>query len=88
MLIPRIGSAANLNIQLHGLVLGGVCCCDAQATPTFVEAGVPAEAKLLALLQAFIAGLPAGPKVPALRGAMPRVDSARRRRCADTDHPV
>jgi hypothetical protein len=35
-LIQRFGSAGNLNIRLHCLVLDGVYCCDANGMPTFV----------------------------------------------------
>jgi hypothetical protein len=38
-LIQRFGSAANLNIHLHCLVLDGVYRCGADGVPTFVEAG-------------------------------------------------
>jgi hypothetical protein len=41
-LIQRFGSAANLNIHLHCLVLDGMYRCDAEGRPSFVEAGAPA----------------------------------------------
>ena len=36
-LIQRFGSAANLNIHLHCLVLAGVYRCDTEGEPVFVE---------------------------------------------------
>jgi len=50
-LIQRFGSAANLNIHLHGLGLDGVYRCDADGAPSFVEAGAPTGEELHALLQ-------------------------------------
>ena len=49
-LIQRFGSAANLNIHLHCLVLDGVYRCDADGAPVFVEAGEPTDDELHALL--------------------------------------
>jgi hypothetical protein len=49
-LIQRFGSAANLNIHLHGLGLDGVYRCDADGAPSFVEAGAPTGEELQALL--------------------------------------
>ena len=46
----RFGSAANLNIHLHCLVLDGVYRCGADGVPTFVEAGAPSGDELHALL--------------------------------------
>ena len=40
-LIQRFGSAANLNIHLHCLVLDGVYRCGADGVPAFVEANAP-----------------------------------------------
>ena len=40
-LIQRFGSAANLNIHLHCLVLDGVYRCDANSAPAFAEAVRP-----------------------------------------------
>ena len=40
-LIQRFGSAANLNIHLHCLVLDGVYQRGVDGTPEFVEAGAP-----------------------------------------------
>ena len=42
-LIQRFGSAANLNIHLHCLVLDGVYRCDADGVPGFIEAGAPTD---------------------------------------------
>ena len=56
-LIQRFGSAANLNIHLHCLVLDGVYRCDADGLPSFIEVGVPSDDELHALLQTVIARL-------------------------------
>jgi hypothetical protein len=56
-LIQRFGSAANLNIHLHCLVLDGVYRCHADGAPSFVEAGAPTDEELHALLQTVIARL-------------------------------
>jgi hypothetical protein len=56
-LIQRFGSAANLNIHLHCLVLHGVYRCDADGLPVFVEAGAPTDDELQALLQTVISRL-------------------------------
>jgi len=56
-LIQRFGSAANLNIHLHCLVLDGVYRCGADGVPDFIEAGAPADEELHALLQTIIARL-------------------------------
>jgi uncharacterized protein (DUF983 family) len=56
-LIQRFGSAANLNIHLHCLVLDGVYRCGADGAPHFVEAGTPTDDQLHALLQAIVARL-------------------------------
>ena len=45
-LIQRFGSAANLNIHLHCLVLDGVYRCDGDGAPSFVEAGAPTDEEL------------------------------------------
>jgi hypothetical protein len=50
-LIQCFGSAANLNVHLHGLVLDGVYRCDADGVPAFVEAQAPTDDELHALLQ-------------------------------------
>ena len=42
-LIQRFGSAANLNIHLHSLVLDGVYRCDADGAPSFIEASAPTD---------------------------------------------
>jgi hypothetical protein len=56
-LIQRFGSAANLNIHLHCLVLDGVYRCAADGAPAFVEAGTLSDDELHALLQMTIARL-------------------------------
>jgi len=56
-LIQRFGSAANLNIHLHRLVLDGVYRCDASGAPSLVEAGAPTDEELRALLDTVIARL-------------------------------
>ena len=53
-LIQRFGSAANLNIHLHCLVLDGVYRCGADGVPVFVEASAPSDDELHALLQTVI----------------------------------
>ena len=42
-LIQRIGSAANLDIHLHCLVLDRVYRCGADGSPAFIEADVPTD---------------------------------------------
>ena len=54
-LIQRFGSAANLNIHLHCLVLDGVYRCGAEGVPVFVQAGAPTDDELHALLHTVIA---------------------------------
>jgi hypothetical protein len=56
-LIQRFGSAANLNIHLHCLVLDGVYRCDANGAPAFAEAGARTDEELHALLRTVIARL-------------------------------
>ncbi len=56
-LIQRFGSAANLNIHLHCLVLDGVYRCGADGLPTFIEAAAPTDDGLHALLQTVITRL-------------------------------
>ena len=53
-LIQRFGSAANLNIRLHCLVLDGVYRHGADGTPEFVEVPAPADETLQAVLQKII----------------------------------
>ncbi len=45
-LIQRFGSAANLNIHLHGLVLDGVYCTNAEGAPVFHPAPALTREKL------------------------------------------
>jgi len=91
-LIQRFGSAANLNIHLHCLVLDGVYRCGAEGSPAPIEADVPTddeEARALRPLQAAAItyrisfGPRAGQRLLTLRGAMAREDLARSR-CAPT----
>ncbi|MEN9417296.1 MAG: hypothetical protein RI988_916 [Pseudomonadota bacterium] len=56
-LIQRFGSAGNLNIHLHCLVLDGVYRCGADGAPTFVETEAPTDDELHALLQTVITRL-------------------------------
>jgi hypothetical protein len=56
-LIQRFGSAANLNIHLHCLVLDGVYRCGADGSPAFIEADAPTDDELHALLQTVIVRL-------------------------------
>ena len=56
-LIQRFGSAANLNIHLHCLVLDGVYRCGADGVPVFVQASAPTDDELCALLHTVIARL-------------------------------
>ncbi|MGH8472943.1 MAG: transposase, partial [Gammaproteobacteria bacterium] len=52
-LIQRFGSAANLNIHLHGLVLDGVYCTTS-GVPVFQPVRAPTAAELQALLRRII----------------------------------
>jgi hypothetical protein len=56
-LIQRFGSAANLNIHLHCLVLDGVYRCGGVGLPSFIEVSAPSDDELHALLQTVIARL-------------------------------
>ena len=56
-LIQRFGSAANLNIHLHCLVLDGVYRRGVDGAPDFVEASAPTVDELHALLHTLIARL-------------------------------
>ena len=53
-LIQRFGSAANLNIHLHCLVLDGVYRRSADGAPVFVEAPAPTDEALQAVLHKVI----------------------------------
>ena len=55
--IQRFGSAANLNIHLHCLVLDGVYRCGADGEAVFIEAGAPSDEQIHAVLQTVIARL-------------------------------
>ena len=56
-LIQRFGSAANLNIHLHCLVLDGVYRRGADGTPEFVEVAAPTDEALQAVLHKIITRL-------------------------------
>jgi len=56
-LIQRFGSAANLNIHRHCLVLDGVQRCGGDGVPSLVEAGAPTDDELHTLRQTPIARL-------------------------------
>ena len=56
-LIQRFGSAANLNIHLHCLVLDGVYCCDTEGEPVFVEVPAPNDEALQTALRKIITRL-------------------------------
>ena len=56
-LIQRFGSAANLNIHLHCLVLDGVNRCSAEGAPEFVEAPTPTDEALQTVLHKIITRL-------------------------------
>ena len=53
-LIQRFGSAANLNIHLHCLVLDGVYRRSAEGTPEFVDAPTPTDEALQSALHKII----------------------------------
>jgi hypothetical protein len=50
-LIQRFGSAANLNVHLHCLVLDGVYRCGADGAPSFIEVDAPTDDEPHTLLQ-------------------------------------
>lgn len=56
-LIQRFGSAANLNIHMHCLVLDGVYRCSADGAPSFIEASAPTDDAPYALPQTIFARL-------------------------------
>ena len=56
-LIQRFGSAANLNIHLHCLVLDGVNRRSAEGAPEFVEAPTPTDEALQTVLHKIITRL-------------------------------
>jgi hypothetical protein len=53
-LIQRFGSAANLNIQLHCLVLDGVYRTNAKGEPEFIEIPAPSDKDVWEVLQRII----------------------------------
>ena len=57
-LIQRFGSAANLNIHLHALVLDGVYRTGSESAPVFHEARTPTSDELLAKIIICILKLP------------------------------
>ena len=56
-LIQRFGSAANLNIHLHCLVLDGVYRCNTEGEPVFMEVPAPTDEALQAVLYKIITRL-------------------------------
>jgi len=56
-LIQRFGSAANLNIHFHCLVLDGVYRCDTEGEPVFVEVPAPTDEALQTVLHKVITRL-------------------------------
>ena len=94
-LIQRFGSAANLNIHLHCLVLNSVYRRGTDGAPEFVDASAPTDEApqtvLLRPLQAaactcrIACGPRAGQKVLTLQGAMPRETDFKQMLCADID---
>ena len=76
-LIQRFGSAANLNIHLHCLVLDGVYRRSAEGAPQFVEVAAPTDEALQAVLHRIITRLTQAAHPP---GAGQRARSDQRRR--------
>ena len=76
------GSAANLKIHLHCLVLDGVYRCDTEGEPVFVEVPAPAGEALQALLHKIITRMTqaAHPQGGARRRAGPNLHGRRRQR--------
>jgi len=56
-LIQRFGSAANVNIHRHCLMLDGVYRCDAKGEPVFVEVPTPTDESLQTVLHKIITGM-------------------------------
>ena len=56
-LIQRFGSAANLNIHLHCLVLDGVYRCNTEGEPVFIEVPAPTDEALQTVLHKIITRL-------------------------------
>jgi len=81
-LIQRFGSAANLNIHLHCLVLDGVYRCDTEGEPVFVEVAAPTDLALQTVLRKIITRMTqaAHPQGGARRGAGPDLHGRRRQR--------
>jgi len=80
--LPMTGSAANLNIHLHCLVLDGVYRCDTEGEPVFVEVPAPTDESLQAVLHKIITRMTqaAQPSGDARRRAGPDLQGRRRRR--------
>ena len=55
--IQGFGSAANLNIHLHCLVLDGLYACDAEGEPVFVEMPAPTDEALQTVLHKILSRL-------------------------------
>jgi len=71
-LIKRFGSAANLNIHLHCLVLDCVHLCGADGSPAFVEADAPTDDAAGAALRAVAARTCQHGGEPGIRGRVHR----------------
>ena len=87
-LIQRFGSAANLNIHLHCLMLDGVYRCNPEREPVFVQVPAPTDEALQTVLHQIHLGAVARVVLADLRVHRARVDSVRargfgrRRRCS------
>jgi hypothetical protein len=89
-LIQRFGSAANLNIHMHCLVLDGVYRCGTDGEPEFVEVPAPTDGphaqkplQAAACTYRIAFGPRAGQKVLTLQGVMPRDTDFKQNLCAD-----
>lgn len=67
-MIQHFGSAANLNIYLHCLVLDEMYRCGADGEPVFIEAGAPGDEQVHAVLQKMFNAF--------LDGSTPAIESA------------
>ena len=81
-LIQRFGSAANLNIHLHCLVLDGVYRRSAEGAPEFVEACAPTDASLQSLLHKILTRMV---KLLTRRGALVEEESSTSMADSDND---
>jgi hypothetical protein len=86
--LPMTGSAANLNIHLHCLVLDGVFRCDTEGEPVFVEVPAPTDEALQTVLHKIITRMTqaAHPQGGARRRAGPDHHGRRRRRFGRGPH--